>query len=71
MSQTAAPSPTASPAAPAKPKSYRCPNASYTIPEVMCVGRQQNKFALCPKCEDRAPLPGAACTTSSNTVSSN
>jgi hypothetical protein len=48
------------PVAPPKPKHYRCPNASYTITEAMCQGRQLNKFALCPKCNCRAPLPGSA-----------
>ena len=47
-------------APPAKPKAYRCQGSSYTIPAVMCVGRQQGGFALCPKCGDRAPLPDAA-----------
>ena len=45
---------------PAKPKAYRCQGSSYTIPEIMCVGRQKSGYALCPKCQDRAPLPAAA-----------
>lgn len=50
----------AEPAAPpAKPRVYRCPGSSYTIPEIMCIGRQQNKYAQCPKCTDRAALPQA------------
>ena len=51
------PDPVAEAPAPPKPRIYRCPNASYTIPEIMCQGRQMNKFALCPKCSCRAPLP--------------
>ena len=45
------------PAPPAKPKTYRCPGSSYTIPEIMCIGRQQNRYAPCPKCTCRAALP--------------
>ena len=59
MADPAVADPVASPA-PAKPKNYRCPNASYTIPEIMCIGRQQNGFHLCPKCSCRAALPQAA-----------
>ncbi|GEM_PF-6447339 len=50
-------SPPAAP--PSKPKAYRCQGSSYTIPEIMCIGRQQGGYALCPKCQDRAPLPAS------------
>ena len=50
----------APPVALPKPLTYRCPNASYTITEAMCQGRQLNKYALCPRCTNRAPLPGPA-----------
>ena len=55
-------------AAPAKPRVYRCPNGSYTIPIAMCVGRQQNHYAQCPKCGDRAPLPESAAPASSTPI---
>ena len=49
----------AAPPAPPKPKIYRCPSSSYTIPEIMCIGRQQNGYSQCPKCTNRAALPQA------------
>ena len=47
-------------APPSKPKAYRCQGSSYTIPEIMCVGRQRSGYVHCPKCQDRAPLPASA-----------
>ncbi len=61
MEGTATPPAAAIPAAPpSKPKAYRCQGSSYTIPAIMCIGRQQSGYALCPKCQDRAPLPTSA-----------